>query len=96
MFPIESFEKKFREILGELDALDGGEELDELNAEFEDALFMFGTIDESEEDWQEELDDALTEFESLCEDYRALDVPGIQEIANRFDMAVKMALGALA
>ena len=46
MFPIREFEKRFREILDDLDELREGaggdalEALDEMNADYEDALFV--------------------------------------------------------
>ena len=43
MFPVKEFEKRFRERLNALDAIgeeSGEETLDELNASYEDALFV--------------------------------------------------------
>ena len=94
MFPVKEFEKKFREILASLDEFRGeDEEIEEMNAEFEDALFVIECIDVNDEEWQEEFTDALEEFKDLLESYRGLeeDIPELKEAADRLDMAIKMA-----
>lgn len=99
MFPIKEFEKRFREILGSLDGLrdgcdaDAAESMEEMNAEFEDALFVIECIDANDEEWEEEFSDALEEFKDLLEEYRSLadEVPGMEEAAGRLDMTIKMA-----
>lgn len=94
MFPIKEFEKRFREILAGLDEFgDGNEEIEELNAQFEDALFVIECIDANDEDWEEEFSDALEEFKDLLEEYRDLadEADGLNEAADRLDMAIRMA-----
>lgn len=102
MFPIQSFMERFEGILAELDALAAArsgdaEALEDLNAEFEDALLLLGELDLREGDWREELDDALEELRSLAGDYRALagEDSKLAELANRLGMAVDMAAGSL-
>ena len=94
MFPIKEFEKRFREILASLDEFRGeDEEIEEMNAEFEDALFVIECIDPNDGEWQEEFADALEEFSDLLDGYRGLaeDIPGLTDVADRLDMAIKMA-----
>lgn len=97
MFPVKEFEKRFREILTRLDELRDAaddpvsDELDEMNADFEDALFVVECIDADSEEWQEEFSDALAEFRDLCADYRRLDVSGLSEVVERLEMAIRLA-----
>ena len=99
MFPIKEFEKRFREILAQLDEFrdlyddDQAEVVEEMNAEYEDALFVIECIGADDEDWAEEFTDALEEFKDLLEGYQKLaeEVPELKEVANRLDMASKMA-----
>ena len=94
MFPVKEFEKRFREILASLDEFRGeDEEIEEMNAEFEDALFVIECIDVNEEEWEEEFTDALEEFKDLLEGYRDLseEIPELKDAADRLDMAIKMA-----
>lgn len=89
---IREFEKRFRALLDALDdlaAASGDEDLEELNAEFDDALFMLEAIDPKSEDAAEEFADALEEFEALKDDYvRRGD---IGDIPSRLDMLIRMA-----
>lgn len=99
MFPIKEFEKRFREILSALDELrdgcggDEAESIEEMNAEYEDALFVIECIGADDEDWEEEFADALEEFKDLLEGYRDLaeDVSELDEVADRLDMAIQLA-----
>lgn len=99
MFPIKEFEKRFREILADLDALRDGcidetaEDIEEMNAEYEDTLFVIECTNTDDEDWVEEFMDALEEFEDLLEEYRALEdeVPNLVDALDRLDMAIQMA-----
>lgn len=81
----------FGEILSELDALAGdlgdAEELEELNAELEDALMMLGELDQRDGDFDEDLEDALEELRALAEDYLRLAkaIPGVEEPARRLE-----------
>ena len=91
MFPIRDFEARFREILERMDELRDG--AGELNANFEDALFVIECTGADDEDWREALSDALDEFEDLCVAYRGIEgaVPGLAEAAGRLEMAVQLA-----
>lgn len=94
MFPAKEFEKRFREILASLDEFrDENEEIEEMNAEFEDALFVIECIDVNDEEWEEEFTDALEEFCDLLDGYRDLaeGIPELHEVVDRLDMAIKMA-----
>lgn len=94
MFPIKEFEKRFREILASFDEFRGeDEEIEEMNAEFEDALFVIECIDANDEEWEEEFSDALEEFKDLLDGYRSLaeENPGMEAIADRLEMTIKMA-----
>ena len=96
MLPIAEFEARFREVLSELDELAEGlddEDLEEANAEFEDALFMLSQIDPRDEDAGEEFEDALEEFEALCEDYARFE--GAGDAAARLRARVALARGNL-
>ena len=96
MFPIKEFEKRFREILLTLDEIGADaqdESMDELNATFEDALFVIECIGENDEDWREAFEDALDEFDDLCAEYDrfAALIPELTEQAARLRMLVTMA-----
>lgn len=98
MFPIRDFEARFREILERMDELRDGagaaaDDMDELNANFEDALFVIECTGADDEDWREALSDALDEFEDLCAAYRGIEgaVPGLAEAVGRLEMAVQLA-----
>lgn len=96
MLAMDNYVDRLREILAELDALaeslDGGEAeaLEELNAEFDDALMLFDEL--GGEDAREELDDALEELGALAGDYRTLAerIDGVGPLAERLDMAAQM------
>lgn len=83
--------KGFEEILSELDALasdlDDAEELEELNAELEDALMMLGELDPRDGDYDEDLEDALEELRALAGDYQRLAgaIPGVADLARRME-----------
>lgn len=96
MFPIKEFEKRFRGLLDELDELRAdadSEELDELAADFEDALFVVECIGADDEDWQEQFTDALDEFSDVAEGSRKLaeEIPLLEDVAGRMDALVQMA-----
>ena len=80
MLPIRDYEARFQEILEAMDAAceqmedQDAETLEELNAEFEDALFMLGEIDPKDEGANEELRDALEELDALRADYQKLSM----------------------
>ena len=55
MYPIKEFEKRFRGLLDEMDELRADaddEDLEELAADFEDALFVVECIGADDEDWR--------------------------------------------
>ena len=89
MLPISEFEARFRDILAALDDLADGEDMEELNAEFEDALFMLSQIDPKSDDAAEEFMDALDEFDALRADYARF--PGAREAAERLGMLIEIA-----
>ena len=94
MLPIAEFEKRFRALLEELDGIAedvGDEDLEDMNAEFEDALLMLSEIDPKAEDAAEEIADALEEFEALRDDYARQ--PDTKDIAERLGMLIQMARG---
>ncbi|MBR1820421.1 MAG: hypothetical protein IJ769_02230 [Clostridia bacterium] len=101
MYPIKSFLERFGGILAELDALtedcapEAAEDLDDLNAELEDALLLLGELKKED---GEELAGALEDIQALAEDYRALadQIPALAGLAGQLDMAADMALGNLA
>ena len=89
MLPIAEFEARFREILAALDDRADGEDMEELNAEFEDALFMLSQIDPKTDEAPEEFTDALDEFDALRADYARL--PAAREAAERLGMLIEIA-----
>ena len=96
MFPIKEFERRFREILDEADAIreaaeEWSENLDELNADFEDALFVIESIEDGDEDWRDAFSDALAEFRDIAEAYGKQPNRELKELAERLEMAVKLA-----
>ena len=96
MYPIKEFEKRFRDLLDEIDDLrievDSGK-LDELAADFEDALFVIECIGANDEDWREQFTDALDEFSDIAEGSRRLagEIPRMEGIAGRMDALIQMA-----
>ncbi len=92
------FLARFQDILDALDGFEMTDALEELNAEFEDALFMIESIDPEEEDAQEELEESFEELHSLLEDYRELakEVPELLQKTVEMEMCLKMAESNLA
>ena len=96
MYPIKEFEKRFRGLLDEMDELRAdadSEELEELAADFEDALFVVECIGADDEDWREQFTDALDEFSDVAESGRRLagEIPPLEGIAGRMDALIQMA-----
>ena len=96
MYPIKEFEKRFRGLLDEMDELRADaddEELEELAADFEDALFVVECIGADDEDWREQFTDALDEFSDIAEGSRRLagEIPPLDGIAGRMDALIQMA-----
>lgn len=96
MYPIKEFEKRFHDLLDEIDDLrievESGK-LDELAADFEDALFVIECIGADDEDWREQFTDALDEFSDIAKDSRRLagEIPQMEGIAGRMDALIQMA-----
>ena len=86
---IKTIVERLEAVLEAFDALaaDAPEALEDLNAEFEDALMLLSEIDPREAGWQEELDDALEELRALAGDYRRTGVPGVEALAEKLEMA---------
>ncbi|MBQ8111414.1 MAG: hypothetical protein IJ124_14760 [Clostridia bacterium] len=88
--------ERLEALLEELDVLltdrepEAAEALEELNAEYEDALMLLDSIGKDSDDSEEELSDALEEFRALAADYRALAgrVDGLELLAERLEAAV--------
>lgn len=103
MFPVRVFEARIREILDTMDGIfaeqrgEEADDLEELNAELEDALFMLAETDVENENSVEELREELEEFEALCGDYQRLAarVPTLQEPSDRLTRLVEMMTGNL-
>ena len=96
MFPIKAFEARFQAVLDELDALAdelGNEALDELNAEFEDTLFMLTSIDPKDADAMDDIRETLEALDALCADYARQ--PETSECARRMEGLLRMAEGEL-
>lgn len=96
MYPIKEFEKRFRGLLDEMDELRADaddEDLEELAADFEDALFVIECIGANDEDWREQFTDALDEFSDIAEGSRRLagEIPQMEGIAGRMDALIQMA-----
>ena len=96
MYPIKEFEKRFRGLLDEMDELRADaddEDLEELAADFEDALFVVECIGADDEDWRELFTDALDEFSDIAEGSRRLagEIPRMEGIAGRMDALIQMA-----
>ena len=96
MYPIKEFEKRFHDLLDEIDDLrievDSGK-LDELAADFEDALFVIECIGANDEDWREQFTDALDEFSDIAKDSRRLagKIPELEGITGRTEALIQMA-----
>lgn len=88
---IENIVKCLEAVLADLDALSeecgSPEELEDLNAELEDALMMLSEIDSRHAGWEEELSDALEEIRALAGDYRKAGIPAAKALADRLEQA---------
>lgn len=87
---LEGFLKRFQEILDALDEFSDSDEMDELNAQFEDTLFLMESIDPDEEDAEEEIMGAIEEMEDLLDEYRELNLPEISQKVTELEMAIQM------
>ena len=87
------FVRRFQEILDAMDEYEEIEAMEEINAEFEDALFLMENIDEEDEDAREEIEGALEEMEDILAEYREIaeDAPEIGQKTDEFERIVLMA-----
>lgn len=90
---LNGFLERFHGILDELDEIEADEELDELNAQLEDVLFLMESVDVEDADAAEEIAGALEEIDDLLAAYRALaeELPELRQQALELEMARKMA-----
>lgn len=90
---LEGFYGRFQAILDAFDAFEPDEELEEMNAEFEDTLFMLESIDEDDDSSGEEIADFLEDMEGLVEDYRGIAQAReeLRQTVFELEMAVRMA-----
>ena len=101
MFDRRDCMERFDGLLARLDALaadcDGGaaEDLEDLNAEFEDALMLLGEWKPGDD--PEELAGTLEDLRALAGDYRALPggAQGLADLAGQLEQAADAALGGL-
>ena len=86
---LEGFQERFQSILDDFDGFEMDEELEELNAQLEDALFLM----ECSGDDAEELQGAIEEIDGLLAEYRALSGrrPELCQKVLELGMAVEMA-----
>ena len=73
---LEGFQERFQSILDDFDGFEMDEELEELNAQLEDALFLL----ECSEDDAEELQGAIEEMKSAQANLRNISAPPITYI----------------
>ena len=90
---LNGFLERFHGILDVLDEIEADEELDELNAQLEDVLFLMESVDVEDADATEELEGALVEIDDLLAAYRALadERQELRQQALELEMARKMA-----
>ena len=90
---LNGFLERFHGILDELDAFEADEELEELNAQLEDVLFLMESVDVEDADAAEELAGALEEIDDLLAAYRELaeELPELRQQALELEMARRMA-----
>ena len=90
---LNGFLERFHGILDVLDEIEADEELDELNAQLEDVLFLMESVDVEDADAAEEIAGALEEIDDLLAAYRELaeELPELRQQALELEMARKMA-----
>ena len=90
---LNGFLERFHGILDALDALEADEELEELNAQLEDVLFLMESVDVEDADAAEEIAGALEEIDDLLAAYRELaeELPELRQQALELEMARRMA-----
>ena len=100
MLSVKMIRDRFGRILSELDALadtckgELAEDLEDMNAELEDALLLISEIRPEADDWREELTDALEALRALASDYRGLadTLPQITQYAARLEAVADEAM----
>ena len=90
---LNGFLERFHGILDVLDEIEADEELDELNAQLEDVLFLMESVDVEDADAAEEIAGALEEIDDLLAAYRELadELPELRQQALELEMARRMA-----
>lgn len=90
---LNGFLERFHGILDGLDEIEADEELDELNAQLEDVLFLMESVDVEDADAAEEIAGALEEIDDLLAAYRELadELPELRQQALELEMARRMA-----
>ena len=90
---LNGFLEHFHGILDELDEIGADEELEELNAQLEDVLFLMESVDPEDADAAEEIAGALEEIDDLLEAYLELaeELPELRQQALELEMARRMA-----
>ena len=68
---IEKFIDELNALLDELDSFSDNDEIEELNANLEDVLFMLSESDD-ESDFEDELKDAIEELRDIAAGYREI------------------------
>lgn len=91
------FIARFEDILEALDGLETDEamdeEMEELNAQLEDAIFLLDSVDVDDEDAAEEMEGALSEIIGVAEDYATCAAADTKlgQLALELKMAAQMA-----
>ena len=87
------FVRRFQDILDAMDEFGEAEEIEEINAELEDAIFLMENIDEDDGDAKEEIEGALEEIEDILAEYRDLkdEYPEIGQKVIELEMTFQMA-----
>ncbi len=87
---LKGFAERFRDILDELDDFADDDDMDELNAQLEDSIYL---LECAQADDDEDVADALDEIASLAEEYGAYieDYPEMAQSVRALEMAVDMA-----
>lgn len=87
------FIARFEDILSKLDEIAMDEDMEELNAQMEDAIFLLDSTAEDDEDAEEDIAAALSEILSLAGDYAEMDACDgeLKQLALELEMAAEMA-----
>lgn len=76
----DKFIARLEDILDELDDVELNDELEELNANLEDVLFMMSEADPDDDEFADEMGDAADELSDLAAEYRK--IPGTAALAD--------------